>query len=572
MTFLLSILDYQHNMESLSRFLIVCYNIAKWIIMNNLVVDTILSSSLLVLDHSLLMLAVIILLVVYFIQYKSIRMYNTISLILSTVVVRLVSYAIVEIELIELDLIERESSSLLSESEFRQLTARIIPVGEELIPWHNTQAILNGIKGLNRMYNSLEEGSRLKAYIDNNCLHLLKPLEGYTGIPTSYRDVNVLKGLPDVINMKSSYSRNLFESLTGNTGVYAFFLDDELVQCGSALQYSNRVQSHYIDSKDGMFVFGNHPITRYNWVPLYNTTHYAFDYANNHSMTVQEEQILSYFTQQEIRSIEQAYSQFAQPSNYKGTNVNMWHSNWQDGIDYSYVSTGKTITWVTESGETHTRSSIASSTDDLGFSSNRIKAVAKVEGALLDTVKYGPVSISIEGVAKGSDYADLRSGTPLNTSIDMEKLSPNKYYVYDSEMNQLPLGPFNTGKEVNVALGLKEEYTGISTWCNYKHLINAVALGISVYIVKLYTNGPIRLIITYLRDNTTKEFPSVRSVCDELKLSNSAVLLRITNDMPDTTSKGEPYQISCKYDSDKIKLIQRVNKNKLAKSQRSNKR
>ncbi|MBP1357771.1 MAG: hypothetical protein JZD40_04705 [Sulfolobus sp.] len=52
-----------------------------------------------------------------------------------------------------------------------------------------------------------------------------------------------------------------------------------------------------------------------------------------------------------------------------------------------YVSTGKRITRITESGEVYTRSSIASATEDLGFSSNRIKAVAKVDGALLETVK-----------------------------------------------------------------------------------------------------------------------------------------------------------------------------------------
>lgn len=41
-------------------------------------------------------------------------------------------------------------------------------------------------------------------------------------------------------------------------------------------------------------------------------------FAANHSMSADDEQILTFFTQQEIRSIEQSYSTYAEPINYKG--------------------------------------------------------------------------------------------------------------------------------------------------------------------------------------------------------------------------------------------------------------
>lgn len=62
-------------------------------------------------------------------------------------------------------------------------------------------------------------------------------------------------------------------------------------------------------------------------------------------------------------------------------------------------------------------------------------------------------------------------------------------------MNKVAQGPFKIVKEVNQALGLPLDYTGVITWCNYMHLIKSVLLNTSVYVVK---NIPIKLCLSSL--------------------------------------------------------------------------
>lgn len=44
-------------------------------------------------------------------------------------------------------------------------------------------------------------------------------------------------------------------------------------------------------------------------------------------MNTEEEYILTSFMQQEVRSLEQAYSTYVKPTNYKGIHVNIWHNS-----------------------------------------------------------------------------------------------------------------------------------------------------------------------------------------------------------------------------------------------------
>lgn len=97
------------------------------------------------------------------------------------------------------------------------------------IPWHTTQAITNGIRGLNRIYASLDESSDFKLFIDNHCIHLLSPMTGNTDIPTSLANSRNIKKLPVVIPMAPTFRRNLFWGLPGYTGVYVFITENNLV-------------------------------------------------------------------------------------------------------------------------------------------------------------------------------------------------------------------------------------------------------------------------------------------------------------------------------------------------------
>lgn len=110
--------------------------------------------------------------------------------------------------------------------------------------------------------------------------------------------------------------------------------------------------SHYKDVEDGKFSFGDSKVSDYYRVPVKNSTNYVYLYSKDHSNNPEEEQMLTFFTQQEIRSLEQSYTTYVNPSNYKGNHVNMWHSNWVPVGDYSNMSTGKTVTRVNR-GNTH---------------------------------------------------------------------------------------------------------------------------------------------------------------------------------------------------------------------------
>lgn len=98
-----------------------------------------------------------------------------------TLCVLVSSFDILEVQAIGLD------SSLYS------LTASAV-----YIPYHNTYSLSKGIVALNRMYNSLDISDPLKAYLDNNCKHLLSPLQGSTDIPVEYINPVYLAELPSL--------------------------------------------------------------------------------------------------------------------------------------------------------------------------------------------------------------------------------------------------------------------------------------------------------------------------------------------------------------------------------------
>lgn len=472
-------------------------------------------------------------------------------------VVLIMSVSLSELEDLYLDTtgcIELPQS--LSEVEY----AALVPISsgdEACIPWHTTQSISNGIAALHRIYDSLENGSPLKKFINDHCSHLMSPLQGNTGIPVSYGNTKVLLDLPHAVKLNFTHKASQFTSLPGQTGVYVFFTDNELVQCGSSIRFTNRMQSHYKDSSGGVFVFGEHSIDQYNWVPVAYTPNYATEYALNNPITSNEEQLLTFFTQQEVRSIEQAFSTFANPTNYKHIPVNMWHSNWQPGTDYSHMDTGKKVTWVTLDGQPYSRDSIYAASEELGYSHDRVKAVSKVNGALLDTVKYGQVSVSVEGVVKGDTYPDLRSGTPLNTCIDTSDLISNMYYLFDSEMNRLATGPFKTAADVKEKLGLPAKYTGIATWCNYMHLIKSTALGISVYVYKVYRSSDIAMLATNMSTGEVIPYDTVKGMCKKLGLTMSKLLSSLATDGTFKDKHNTVYRFDCVNSADKAKLVAR---------------
>lgn len=231
----------------------------------------------------------------------------------------------------------------------------------------------------------------------------------------------------------------------------------------------------------------------------------------------------------------------------------MWLAKWQVDMDYSNMSTGK-VTWTTLDGIQHTRSSIMSAASELGVSHDRVAAIAKMTGALLNTEEYGPVSVSVEGLVKGDKRPDLRSGTPINTLVDVTDLKPDMYYLYDVNMNKLDMGPYKTASAVNQALGLHKDYTGIATWYNYMHLIKSQSLDISVYVYKHFTNTVIQLVVTRLDINESVERDSLKQVAKELNVFVNVLKTRIAINKP-TLYEGVEYVVRCKDPVHQAKLI-----------------
>jgi hypothetical protein len=116
------------------------------------------------------------------------------------------------------------------------------------------------------MYNFLEHDSPLKMFLNQHCSHLLKPLEGDTGIPVNYADPKYLASLPQSLDLDTSYNPKQFHSLPSVViAVYTIFLDDadRVTQCGSFIRVPGRMFNHYLDSAKRVFIFKDVTISKY---------------------------------------------------------------------------------------------------------------------------------------------------------------------------------------------------------------------------------------------------------------------------------------------------------------------
>lgn len=64
----------------------------------------------------------------------------------------------------------------------------------------------------------------------------------------------------------------------------------------------------------------------------------------------------------------------------------------------------------------------------------------------------------------------------------LTNLKPNKYYLYNADLDKLDIGPFTNIREVNETIGINADRQNLR-WVNMAHLITAPLLGGGVYIV-----------------------------------------------------------------------------------------
>ena len=162
------------------------------------------------------------------------------------------------------------------------------------IPWHNTRSLLNGVEGLKRMFESLPLNSPVRLFIEKNCTHLMKPIEGNTGIPIAYVMSSVLNTLPDVVKLGTTYKSDQFKHLLGEVAVYVFYLDnmDKPTQCGSSIRLKNRIRTHYLHARKNLIFFKNVKIEEFKWVPVKYSNNYVAMFRANNIITSSEEEII----------------------------------------------------------------------------------------------------------------------------------------------------------------------------------------------------------------------------------------------------------------------------------------
>jgi hypothetical protein len=380
------------------------------------------------------------------------------------------------------------------------------------IPWHNTHSLAKGAQALNRMYESLARGDPLKVFLTKHCMHLLKPLQGHTGIPVALANPVELQKLPSTVRPAPVYTPSQFANLLGTVGIYVFHLIGETVttQCGSSVSFLNRMAGHYREAMKGNFIFTCVPIHEYLWTPIAFSPDYVTLFNTDHAMSPEQESILSAFVEQEVRSLEQAYSTWAKPTNYKGIAVSTSFNNWQEG-DMHSKSEGKRMTWTTIDGKVYTRASMSAGATELGYSLVYLKNLVRSGNPYVNTDKYGTVQIDIANIHV-TNVDPLRYGTPINTQVDTTTLLENRYYLYDADMKQLPYGPFSTAADANVGMGVDPSYSDTALWFNYMHTVKAPALGMDVYIVKGLSTTKIPVVAECVSTGERAEYPSITSV------------------------------------------------------------
>lgn len=78
------------------------------------------------------------------------------------------------------------------------------------------------------------------------------------------------------------------------------------------------MQGHYHEASKNNFIFKVNPIQNYHRTPVGFSNDYVTLFNSTNTMTPEQESILNAFTEQEVRSLEQSYTTYAKPTNYKG--------------------------------------------------------------------------------------------------------------------------------------------------------------------------------------------------------------------------------------------------------------
>lgn len=445
---------------------------------------------------------------------------------------------------------------------------------EKWVQFKETRALNKGILGLNNMYNWLPEESDLKLYLNSNATFLLNPLTGNTPIMTSALDITTITSHPFTVNLDSGFSLKYthHSDLLGSAGVYVFVdkSSGQISQCGSCINWTSRLALHYQDAKKSSKAFYSpYPsvgLEAYLWHPICITVNFVTDYlsANNllaSALSREDTYILRSFTQQYIRSIEQALSSHCLPTYWGGVDINTWHNKWVPG--YSVNAEGEFTVWIDQNGKSDSATSMRNARPELGISHFTISRVANcIPTYWCNTPKWGKVSILIESRPEQPlpKIQRLLKAKP-DTDFDYSCLPYNKVFLVDETLNVTPYGPYDTVADANEEMGFDRKYKS-RRYLNKLHLINSPALNEKFYLVSnksrtaYYT--PVTLVevhengddmgaepIKFNAIAAAERFLFAKSGLRTYKLVFAAIVGQsIITSLPDSSGKGKTYIVN----------------------------
>lgn len=426
------------------------------------------------------------------------------------------------------------------------------------IPWHETSSLRAGTAAIIRMREDARTSGRMVDFMDTYCKHLLTPLQGHTGIPQSMANVEYLLSLPSTVDLGTKYSSSYTKGLENLSGVYVFFdpVKNTIAQCGSNTSFPSRLFNHYHTKV--LLPFANGGLGQYYWTPISTSPDLEALFSNSvGGPTPSEEYMLRSMTQQSARSIEQAYSTFASPKYYTGRDIIIGHTQWAFGMETS--DGGHLVEWWDSEGKMHSRPSILKAADALGIQVRTISNGCNyVYEHLVDTPNYGKVAINVQGYPEKLDYTYTEGR--YNDFVDLDSLPTGKVYLYNTDMEQLPLGPYDSAVSAYKAMGLANTDKAFR-YVNKLTLVLAPVLGYKVYLVCNKRDTATPASIFSYDTGQTEEFDSMKAALRTLGFTSDWAFIK--RYILSNGGKGLPFKTET---SDTVE-VSFINEEDLAKAQ-----
>lgn len=336
------------------------------------------------------------------------------------------------------------------------------------------------------MYNSLEKGSVLKEYLDNNCLHLIDSLKGDTGILCNTFDVNNWK---EKKVMPITFQKTHFlKDLLGKTGVYAILsIPTNIFYIGSAIDFGTRLNNHYSDSKNP--ALSKRPLysqvknlggwNNFIWEPVVCTKNYYRDFITSHMQYASDYKtfrILQTFTQYEVRVIEQSLQYYLSSSLLNGPGDVTFTVSWDPNEDRKSKLGERSITAITKKGVVYQFNSIVSAANMLGTSRKTISTVLNYENHYVECPNINIMCRFIDTYYYDDLSPVMKEGTPYKspyllpdrkTRINFKELPVKVICAFD-RFNQLH-STYSSRTEAAEKCGLKDYYS-VSRYINKRYI------------------------------------------------------------------------------------------------------